>query len=603
MADDAIFQDAIETLRAGNKTKARDMLTGLLKTDQSNVTYWIWLSAAMDSPKERVYCLQTALKLDPENATVKRGLILLGALPADETVRPFPVNRPRAWEEKLLLAHEKPKPKGWAAVKQSPVFRLGIVVLIIGALASVAVFGFIIPRTMQVQNVPPTPTGGTLTYTPSPTALGAKPVTKAGTLDPLAAEFNVNYTPTALYVQVERSPVTSDYILQFNNAYKVGDWDQAITALENIVQLDPNAVWAYYYLGEAYRFKKDPFKAGQAYDTAIEKNPDFGPAYVGKARASLMVNSNANVLPLLDKAIELDPNFGDAYLERGAIKIRDNDPQGAINDLGEANKRLPNSPLVYHYLAQAYFKMNNLDLALRAVQQAQQFDVTYLPNYLLLGQIQAALKNYDEAIKALEIYLKFEPENVPAQLLVGTILYDQGEYEKTITVMNKVIALERTRHEAYLYRFLSNIELGNGPAADEDIDAIIAFYPDSFDANLGIVRAHFINERYGSAEQALGKTEALAETDKQRALIYYWSGMVYEKRENTEKAAEYWSLLLALPEDAMTADMRAEAEEHLLAIYTPTPTAKPTNTKKTTPTKPGSVTVTETPTRTPTPTP
>src|SRR5918996_1422549 len=143
VTDDGIFQEAVEALREGNKTKARELLTGLLKDNQNNATYWVWMSAAMDSHKERVYCLQTAFKLDPDNVTAKRGLILHGALPADETIQPFPLNRSRAWEEKLLLAHEKPKPKGWAAVKASPVVRLGgfvtLGVLLVGAL----VFGFL----------------------------------------------------------------------------------------------------------------------------------------------------------------------------------------------------------------------------------------------------------------------------------------------------------------------------------------------------------------------------------------------------------------------------------------------------------------------------
>ena len=123
--DDVVFQEAVEALREGKKAHARELLTGLLKTDQNNATYWVWMSATVDTAKERIYCLQTALKLDPENATAKRGLILHGALPPDETVQPFPVNRPRLWEEKLLLAHEKPKLKGWAAVRASPVARIG----------------------------------------------------------------------------------------------------------------------------------------------------------------------------------------------------------------------------------------------------------------------------------------------------------------------------------------------------------------------------------------------------------------------------------------------------------------------------------------------
>jgi tetratricopeptide (TPR) repeat protein len=594
MADDAVFQDAIESLRAGNKAKARDLLTTLLKTEQNNVNYWIWLSAAMDSTKERVYCLQTAHKLDPENATAKRGLILLGALPADENVRPFPVNRPRAWEEKLLLAHEKPKPKGWAAVKQSPVFRLGIVILTLGGLVGAAVFGFIIPRASQARVIVPTATGPTPTFTASPTAIGAKPkaTQPAGTLDALAAQFgNVDYTPTALYVQYQGSPETFDYLIQFENAYAANDWDKVVTALENIIQLEPTALYAYYYLGEAYRFKKDPFKAMQAYEQGITQNADYAPFYLGMARARLMVDPNSNVLPLLDNAVELDPNFGETYLERAKVKIRDNDLNGAINDLGTANKLLPGSPLVLHYVAVARYREGNYEVALVAAEQARQLDVKLVANYLLLGQIHYALGNYDKAIQALQIYLKIETEDVTATMLLGKIYFDTGDYEQTIVTMNTVIALERTRQEAYLYRFLSNVELGNGSAADEDIDAIIEFYPESFDANVGILRAHFINERYGSAEQSIEKTEVLAETDEQKALIYYWAGMVYEKRQNPKKAAEYWSLLLELPEDAMTEDMRAEAEEHLLAIYTPTPTRSVT------------ATVTKTPTRTPTPTP
>src|SRR4030067_2897237 len=130
MADDNMFQEAVDALRRGDRTRAKEQLTLLLKSEQTNVTYWIWLSAAVDSPKERIYCLQTALKLDPENATAKRGLILLGALPPDEKVQPFPLNRPRAWEQKLLLAHEAPKPKGVLALAGNPILRLAGVVML-----------------------------------------------------------------------------------------------------------------------------------------------------------------------------------------------------------------------------------------------------------------------------------------------------------------------------------------------------------------------------------------------------------------------------------------------------------------------------------------
>src|SRR5215213_8526097 len=171
--DDAVFQEAVEALREGNKVRARELLTGLLKNDQNNVTYWVWMSGTMDTVKERIYCLQTALKLDPENAAAKRGLILHGALSPDETVKPFPVNRERAWEEKLLLAHEKPKLKGWAAVKASPVARIGGFTALGAVIVAAVVFGFIIPRVNRVTTIATITPGPSPTFTLTPTALNA----------------------------------------------------------------------------------------------------------------------------------------------------------------------------------------------------------------------------------------------------------------------------------------------------------------------------------------------------------------------------------------------------------------------------------------------
>jgi len=618
MADDVIFQEAVEALRAGNKTKARELFTGLVKSDQGNVTYWIWLSGAMETTKERVYCLQTALKLDPQNATAKRGLILLGALSADDSIQPFSLNHPRAWEERLLLAHEKPKPKGWEAVRQSPVFRLGLIVLLVGGLIAGVVFGLVIPNVSRAQRLPTLIVGTPKTFTPSPTALGAKP---QATETPGAPGSSINellavaYTPTSIYVELKNSPVTSDSLLQYKQAIKAKKWDDAIAALNNIIQADPNAIYAYYYLGETYLAKNDPGNALQAYSQGNEKDKTFGPMYVGMTRAQLMLNPNANVLPLLDQAIQLDPNFGDAYIYRGSVKIRDNDIPGAITDLGEANKRLLNNPLVFYNLAQAYFKSGDNQRALVAAQKANQFDVTLLDDYLLLGQIYVKAGNNPEAIKALQVYIKYKSDDVGASVIFGKLLYDMGEYQQTVQMMDRVTALERTRQEPYLYRFLSNVELGKGAEADKDLDAAIRFYPDRFDVNLALIRAHILNERFGSAEQAIDKTISLAETDEQKASAYYWAGITYEKRANPKKALEYWQLLLDLPETAMTADVRKQAQEHLLtnskatvvvsptASAKPSQTPKPTITKRTTPTKPVTATLTSTPTRTPTSTP
>jgi hypothetical protein len=133
----------------------------------------------------------------------------------------------------------------------------------------------------------------------------------------------------------------------------------------------------------------------------------------------------------------------------------------------------------------------------------------------------------------------------------------------------------------------------------------LLFYPNSFDVNLGVIRMQVLQERYGSAMLLIDKTIALAETEEQQALAYYWGAIVYEEREDFNNAAELWHLLLDLPEEAVTEDMRLEAEERLAAIVTPTPSRTlrprtPTRTPTLTPTPTKTPTPSRTPARTPT---
>jgi tetratricopeptide (TPR) repeat protein len=596
MADDVVLQEAVDALRDGNKARARELLTELIKNDQNNVEYWVWLSGAMETPKEKIYCLQTAFKLDPENVSARRGLTLLGALPADENVPPFSMNRPRLWEQDLLLAHEKPKLKGWAAVKASPVFRLAIVILIIGAIGSGIGFGWVIPAIQERNERPPTATfGPSPTFTLTVTAQGGRPQTSVtGTPLGIAADLGISYSPTPRYVEIERAPETTDYILQFNRAYESGDLDAAIVALNNIIEAKPDNFYAYYYLGEVYRLRRDVGSAQLNYNQAISKNEAFAPAYVGLARIRLLNDPNANVLPILDQAVEYDPEYGEAYIERSRVKLRDNDIVGAIEDLGEANKRLPGSPLVFYYLAQVRLQEGDYEAALLSAQQANQLDLTHLPTYLLLGRINAKLGNDAAAIENLDIYMKYAPEDAALYLELGKLQYELGNYNEAVEAMTDALKIDRGLREAYLYRFLSNIELGDGAAADEDLDFALNAYPNSFEANLGLVRAHLLNGRNGSALVDLDLTLQLAQTDEQKALAYYWAAIVHEERDEKVEAADYWELLLNLPEEAMTAEMRQAAEEHLSdGSSAATPTRSPTPARTPSPTQ------TPTPTRTP----
>jgi tetratricopeptide (TPR) repeat protein len=606
---DTIFQDAIDALRRGDKPRAKELLTLLLKSNQNNPIYWIWLSAAVDSQKERIYCLQTALKLDPENGTAKRGLILLGALTPDDTIQPFPMNRPRTWEEKLLLAHEKPKVR--VSPFRSPVFRLALVTLLGLALCTYVFFGLILPRQTNLRPTETNTPGPSPTFTATPTLFGATaiPTRVFGGPTPLWAYLPQTYTPTPLYVNTPRSPVSIDQYRIAQDAYKKGDWDAFILNMQLLQPLEPDAADIPYYIGEAYRFKGEGNSAIRYYNDALDIDDNFAPAYLGLARARLLINPNFNAENLFADAIERDPFYGEAYLERARFYIRRDDIQDALEDLEQAQEYMPGSSEVYLALASAYLAEEDIEQALIYAEEAYALDITNLSTYKLLSDLYIQVEDYPRAFDALQLYTNYEVEDATAFAKLGLVLYRLGEYEQTITVMNRAIDLNPNGvRDYYVYRGLANVELGNGEEALDDFAVAVAEDDRNFEARIGYARANYLDEKFGTAFLQIEVAIDLAETEEQNALAYYWLAKIQEARGDIGEAIEAWNALLDLDEDAMTEEMREEAEQRLDILVPPTSTPRggsastPTRTSAPATSTSSNLTPSRTPTRTPSPT-
>lgn len=605
MPEDTMFQEAVDALRRCDKARAKEKLTLLLKTDQNNAVYWVWMSASVDAPKERIYCLQTALKLDPANATAKRGLILLGALPPDETVLPFPLNRRRAWEEKLLLAHELPKPKGVQALTSNPAARLAGFILLGLAVVAVAVFGLLRPGRNTIRAANTNTAGPSPTFTSTPTFLNATAQATPTFIGPtpLWMLLPMTYTPTPLYVNTKRAPQSSDQYRIAQEAYKINDWDAFISNMKQVATLEPDAADVFYMLGEGYRFQGNAKDALFNYNHALELDPNFGPAYLGLARARLLQDAGAKVDDLFKFAIERDPNFGEIYLERARYYLQRDDPESALADLKKAGELLPDSADVYLTYANTYIAMQEPDQALKAAEKANSLNITILPAYVLLGELYVNNGQYEKGIEFLERYVSFETEDSRALALIGQSYFELGNDEQAIENLNKAFQLNPNGLRKFsVYRGLAHLELGHADDAVDDLETAFNEDEQSFTVNLALTRAYYLQEKFGSAFLKVEACKPLAKTDEETALIHYWRALIQEKRDEPKDAIAEWKILLAMPDNVMTPEMRADAEKHLKSMATPTNT--PTPGKKTATPKPGSKTPTPKPgTPTPTPTP
>lgn len=611
----AILNQAIRLIGEQNFPKAKELLTGLLQTDQHNATYWVWLSAAMDTQKERLYCLQMAYKVDPANPAARRGLILMGALEPDGSQTPFPMNHPRLWEHRLKLAEDKDKPKGIKRVTSNPFVRLGTVLVLSIALVGGAIFGIGAYITRPVAPVNLTPATPRPTVTPIPRKSGP---TVNATLEPFSALLKGGtYTPTPLYALTPHTDVASDPYRAALSAYNKQQWSGVVSMMEQIATIQPGSVDAIYFMGEGKRLSGQFDDAIVYYRQAAKINAKYAPIYLGLARANLGISSQRAVLTDLNKAIELDKNYAEAYLERGLYFSRRGDTTAARKDLEQASLVNPNSPIIQVNLARLLLTLGENEAALAAAQKAKELDVTMEEAYLLIGIAARASGQIDLAVDVLDTYTQRSQKPKPeAYTILGAAYFNRDEYELGLKNVNLALKLDAQSAEAYRWRGEIYLATKEYQKAFDDFKKSYTINI-TFDAGMGIAKsilaktdpkadAKKARDSYFEALFYIGEVEKQLKTDKQRGIYFYYRATVLELLNEQIAASRTWNSLLQLPTEAVSEEMRQEAQERFISLQSatpPAPTERPSATPKVTltPTKTPTPKITLSPTQTPTP--
>ena len=594
-----MLQDAIDAIRQEKYDRARDLLTRLIRQDQDNPTYWLWMSAAVQNRREKIYCLQNVIRNDPQNQVAKQGLVLLGASPIPKNAPIKPADH-RKWNADLrlppdLITESNRKNRSLWLFGGG----LGILVFIL-----ILLLGFKLAASKSPQRfvVAITKTEGVLpSYTPSPTFIGyvAQPTVTAGELEkqptPLWAMLPATYTPTPIYINTPH-PISEAYRAGML-AYEQSNWTSAANFFAQALQVETNAADIAYYLAESQRNSGNYSEAEKQYQRAIQLNPNFAPAYLGLARIQFKQGKKDAGLANLNKAIQLDSNFAEAYIERANYFLSQNKLAEAEVDVAKLSGLLPLSPLPHILKAKLALNKGDFDVAEEEANQAFELDRTLIETYLLYGNSALLNQDYGLAQDKLQVYLQYVKKDGLAWYLYGRAIAEMGSIkdlqqdwtvgmsnpqnaEKALSALQKAEINKSNESDLPLYRSSLYLELKDGQQAVNDLlngRAVVMELnkmgqaPDMWFAyQIALARAFFYSGRYSDAVSQLNLAETLAKEGQQKALVYYWRGFVYDKDGKQSLANRDWLALAGLPAEVIPEKFRPTIEERLLQL-TPTP--------------------------------
>jgi tetratricopeptide (TPR) repeat protein len=285
----------------------------------------------------------------------------------------------------------------------------------------------------------------------------------------------------------------------------------------------------------------------------------------------MLLNPKKDALSDLDKAINLDNYYAEAYMERGLYFIRKHNLKSAKSDLEQAAQINPGSPLIQINLARVLLDLGDNETALVAAQQANTADITMLDGYLVLGMAYRANGQIDKAVEELNTYVKYSPNSSEAFMVLGAAYYNRQDYPTALKNLEQAIRLDSKSSEAFYWRGQTYLATKEYDKALESFHRAVDYNSTSFEAEFGVVQAYNAMNQPRNAYVALNKLEILCDTDPERVILYSYRARSLEEINEVDAAYNDWRRLLDLPAEAVSAELRAEAEARLAVLRTSTP--------------------------------
>lgn len=299
----------------------------------------------------------------------------------------------------------------------------------------------------------------------------------------LAMEYqNVGETQRAIAIlkeAIKENPNNEGAIYELAYCYdQEGDFDASIKCYSDFIDDNPYSFTAWYNLGNAYAKIENAEKAAWAYDYCILINDDFGPAYFNLGHTHLSMDHYTTAIKYFEKCMELDgedplamcyigecyeqlgelkrakeyyqkslesaPMLPDAWLGLGIVEDLEGNTREGLVLIQKAAELDPENASVYHVLAGAYEKLDEIDSALENYQLSLALDPTdedCLLNYIQLVSQNSVQMAYD----VLDSFDVMEGANDLTEVIRVSLLWKLGRKKESLALFKKCLLTDREK--------------------------------------------------------------------------------------------------------------------------------------------------------------
>lgn len=347
---------------------------------------------------------------------------------------------------------------------------------------------------------------------------------------------------------LNETEIYNAYVLEGSCFINIGNYDEAIKAINYALQWDKTHYGAYYELGIAYFKKSDYEQSLQYLEKAIELNSDHFYSWRFKGLALKELEKYNGAETALKTALKYQSSSNPEMIQtiNDEISIIRLKKTGKMAIELQENGKYTDAIKVYDSILESISSNSN-------TESLDEYNQIRTDSLLNKGLCLKALKRYDAAIDALKELLDLVPDSVIAYAIIAECYSNSKKCDEALEYYTKAENCSDDDDEKIKLNIAKKITIiaklwlvKNYQAALTEANSmpeendLLKFVKKSF---TGI--CHFYLENYDEALNCLlpyvdaDWIDSATEDNSIRGMVYTYVGGVYYKRKNYETALKY----------------------------------------------------------------
>lgn len=258
-----------------------------------------------------------------------------------------------------------------------------------------------------------------------------------------------------------------------------GDYDNAAATYRQAIvggADQPANAPLYHGLGRMLQSQNQPTEAIEAYQQALQADPDFIPALTSLGLLQCQQKNYREAIACGERAAALQPQDAVLRGHLGIIHGEAGHKEQAVRCFQQATELAPDDAHAHHQLGDCYHTLRKFDLAVAAYERAlacSPDDPSVLNN---MGSALLPLKRYEEAKAAFEHALDIDPGNAATVCNLGAAYQDLRQLGKAREYFKAALAIDPKLARAHF-------SLGNGYMLESDPAQAVGHYERTLELN------------------------------------------------------------------------------------------------------------------------